>query len=263
MRFLKKSSIVLLVVGIVCWCLAVYLLNNQDAIFGKKYSDKIWIHRVNSIEKLSEVQDTYLGVELDLVYKLEDSIFDVNHPPAPSTGLTLNEFLASVQNTNEQKLWLDYKNLNAENELISLSNLQNLCVKYGISPKQIIVESTAPEYLLSFSKAGFKTSYYLPRLAVVKGGRKDPLVQKINKSLDDYSVNYISADKIHLGRLKVLFPEKEKLTWIVNTESNTASFWEVRALYNKFIRARKKYKVFSDPKVLIVLHSYKAKEGNY
>lgn len=263
MRFLKKNSVILLIVGLLCWFLAVYLLNNQDAFFDKMYSDKIWVHRVNSVEKLQEVQDIYTGVELDVVYKIEDSIFDVNHPPAPSTGLNLHDFLGSIQNLNGQKLWLDYKNLNAENELISLSRLQTLCSQYGIPTKHIIVESMAPEYLGSFSKAGFKTSYYLPRITGLPSDQEGVLVQKINKSLDDYSIHYISADKIHLQELKRLFPEKEILTWIVNTESDKASFWELRDLYTKFTRARKKYAVLSDSKILIVLYSYKAKEGNY
>ncbi len=262
-RSLKKSSIVLVGIGVLCWFAAVYVLNNQDAFFDTMYSDKMWVHRVNSVEKLSEVQDTYVGVELDLVYKLEDSIFDVNHPPAPSTGLNLHDYLGSIQNPAEQKLWLDYKNLDAENEASSLSRLQALCDQYGIPTQHIIVESMSPEYLGSFSKAGFKTSYYLPRIAGLSGDQKEVLMQEINKSVADYSIHYISADKIHLGDLKTLFPEKEILTWIANKEADNASFWELKKMYNKFIRARKKYAVLSDPQIKIVLYSYKAKEGNY
>lgn len=262
-KFLKKNSIKLILLLIICWSLAVYVLNYHDTIFKKMYSDKTWTHRVNSVEKLNEVYDKYAGVELDLVYKFEDDIFDVNHPPAPSTGLTLEFFLKNIKNTNTQMLWLDYKNLDEKNQVVSLLKLQKLCVEYGILPRNVIVESTAPEYLYSFSKAGFKTSYYLPRITEKQGNQKDILITEINKSVDEYSINYISADKIFFDELKTLFPEKVILTWIVNEESERASFWDIKELYNKYRRARKKYKVLSDDKVLIVLYSYIAEEGNF
>lgn len=262
-KSLKKNSIVLLIIGLLLWFAVVYSLNHQDAFFDTMYADKIWVHRVNSVEKLNEVQDKYMGVELDVVYKQDDSIFDVHHPPAPSTGLNLHDFLGGIQNPAAQKLWLDYKNLDDENEIRSLSRLQALCNQYGIPTQHIIVESMTPKHLASFSKAGFKTSYYLPRITGLISDQEDMLVQKINTSVTDYSIHFISADKIHLENLKTLFPEKEILTWIVNKEADNASFWELKKMYNKFIRARKKYAVLSNPKIKIVLYSYKAKEGNY
>jgi hypothetical protein len=60
---------------------------------------KVWAHRVNSIEKLAQTGALYSGVELDLVFvdEGEAAFFDVNHPPAPSIGLSLDAYLSSVE----------------------------------------------------------------------------------------------------------------------------------------------------------------------
>ena len=75
--------------------------------------EKIWAHRVNSLGKLQLAKKKFSGVELDIVFAEKNGqwYFDVNHPPYESIALSLDEYFASLDNPNQLKLWLDFKNL--------------------------------------------------------------------------------------------------------------------------------------------------------
>jgi heptose-I-phosphate ethanolaminephosphotransferase len=127
-------------------------------------SGKVWAHRVNSIKKLEESGATFSGVELDLVFVEEDgaSFFDVNHPPADSIGLSLDDYLASRREPGSLRYWLDVKNLSDANEEGALARLRWLVDHHGLSHDRLIVESPTFSSLGRFSGDGFRTSYYLP-----------------------------------------------------------------------------------------------------
>jgi len=263
-KLLIQWSKRILLIGILFWISIVAVLNFQDGIFKKIYSDKIWIHRVNSIQKLNEVQTEYVGVELDLVYNNDKDYFDVNHPPAPSTGLSLENYFKSVKNPSKLKIWLDYKNLNGENETSSLRKLKSICEQYNISPDQMIVESRNPIFLTSFYNSGFTTSYYLPNSISHKTGKeRDDLTAQITKDLDDAEITFISSNKADIPVLKEFFPNKQILTWTVHFESEIISPFSIREVYNSAIRAHRKYKLLSDHRVEIVLYKYIPVDGDY
>src|SRR5690554_6067423 len=78
------------------------------------YAEKIWAHRVNSLEKLASVQNKYTGVELDVVFDTLTNTFDVTHPPTPSIGLSLEQWLQTLD--GDKGVWIDFKNLTAANK---------------------------------------------------------------------------------------------------------------------------------------------------
>lgn len=125
--------------------------------------EKIWVHRVNSIEKAREVSGTFYGIETDVVFHSSAGVFDVTHPPVVSIGLTLDALMSAVKG-QDTKLWIDFKNLSKENGLASLARLNTLCAKHNIDRKDIIVESIFSPLLQPFSLSGYKTSFYIPPL---------------------------------------------------------------------------------------------------
>ena len=52
-----------------------------------RHKDKIWLHRCNSMEKLCEKEHRYPNVEVDLVFR-EDNTFDVTHDVGVSSWTT-------------------------------------------------------------------------------------------------------------------------------------------------------------------------------
>ena len=85
-----RLYIFLFIFCVISFLLYVAYYSNRILFYG--YEHKIWAHRVNSIEKLKETISCFEGVELDVVYIEDGDFFDVNHPPAESIGLSLDEY---------------------------------------------------------------------------------------------------------------------------------------------------------------------------
>jgi heptose-I-phosphate ethanolaminephosphotransferase len=132
--------------------------------------EKIWAHRANSVGKLKQSEAIFSGVELDVVFSRVDGggTFDVNHPPAESIGLCLDDYLSSANPPEPMTYWLDIKNLTDQNKAEVLSRLQWIMKRHDLRVDQIIVESQNFEALRHLSEGGLVTSYYLPSLAVAE-----------------------------------------------------------------------------------------------
>lgn len=128
--------------------------------------NKIWAHRVNSIGKLREAVTMFAGVELDLVIEGSgDSIrFEVNHPPAGSIGLYLDDYLQQAAGFPELHFWFDIKNLTTGNAAAVRQKLEELIRRHDLDHR-VIVESTDPAALAMLGTLDqVKTSFYLPYL---------------------------------------------------------------------------------------------------
>ena len=119
------------------------------------FSNKIWAHRVNSIEKLNSALNHFDGVELDLVYNNKKDLFDVNHPPSKSIGLTFEVYLNAIKKQQFPYLWLDLKNLSKENSISILNKLLYLFKSKNYPFHKILIESRQSNELLIFEKEGF------------------------------------------------------------------------------------------------------------
>jgi hypothetical protein len=132
--------------------------------------DKIWVHRVNSVEKLKQSEAIFSGVELDLVFNRDGAggTFDVNHPPADSIDLSLDDYLSNSDPPGSMTDWLDIKNLTDQNKREVLARLQWIVKRHDLRTDQIIAESPKFEALRQLSEGGLLTSYYLPTLDVAE-----------------------------------------------------------------------------------------------
>ena len=124
-----------------------------------RHKDKIWLHRCNSMEKLYEKEHRYPNVEVDLVFR-EDNTFDVTHDVGVSFGQQLDDYFAHMGETGG-RMWLDIKNLNPDNAERMLDALDTLAESYGMDKERLIVESPDWESLGLFTREGFYTSCYV------------------------------------------------------------------------------------------------------
>lgn len=134
---------------------------------------RLWLHRVDEVEKFEDFKEKYSGFEIDVHFLLNPSPhFDVGHDGVDSSiGLNLADMFSLVQKQNMEhlmgggdiiKLWIDFKNLSEENKHLALTQMQHLCLTYGISPSNLIIESHNYKSLDVFKQQGFFTSYYVP-----------------------------------------------------------------------------------------------------
>ncbi|WGD34322.1 hypothetical protein [Olleya sp. YS] len=148
------------------------------------FEDKIYAHRVNSIEKLESALHYFKGIELDLVYDEVNNVLDVNHPPAQSIGLDFETYLSKIKNDNQPKLWLDIKNLDTTNNQKIHLKLMTLLQPKDYNLSDVLVESVHPEALTVFSK-DFKISYYLPiKLHAKSPDKQDSIIKLIKSKLN-------------------------------------------------------------------------------
>ncbi len=172
----KKTKIIIAVIAIgLLYLFGPYKL----AYIG--VGDKVMAHRVNSLEKLTYTSMFYSGVELDLVYHAENQSFDINHPPAKSINLNLDQYFAKIDNKN-LKIWLDLKNLNLANASLAANTLDKLVKKHGLNKSLILVESPEVELLPIFAALHFKTSFYLPHQLHAKSENS------LNKTIDSIKI---------------------------------------------------------------------------
>lgn len=192
--------------------IVIAFLSNRTLIF--LFKDKIWAHKVNSIEKLNEANKLFSGVELDVVFYVKNNFFDVNHPPDKSLNLLLAEYFQFPINNSNYKYWIDFKNLNKDNELQSSNRLDSITKLFNLNTSNIIVESENPQFLKSFRDKGFLTSCYLPSgLHVLNEDSLKVVIELINNDLITYKSFYISMDYKDYPIVKKHFPDKKKLCW--------------------------------------------------
>ncbi len=181
------------------------------------FTSKIWVHRVNSIERLKEVQDKFKGIELDIVF--ENGEFDVRHPPATSIQLSLDKYFSKVKNVQQHYFWLDLKNLNEQNLNKVINRLNKLTDKYGIK-KNLIVESTAYQLLPKLNQNNFLTSYYLPNYSALDETTLNSELILTNHNIGKYRQKALSQSIDNYVLMNENFEMFDKLIWALNLDWN-------------------------------------------
>lgn len=239
-------------------CISIYLIGFAIEQY---YKEKIWIHRVNSIEKLQEINPKFDKIELDVVFLKNEKKFDVNHPPAESINLSLFEYLSSIKIKQNNMFWLDFKNLSKKNINQSIGKLDSICKVLNINEHQFIIESTNPFLLEKLKQKSYKTSYYLADS--LNQLSKDELQEQLS-IIDEMNVNYktdyLSFSYRDYQIINNYYPNNVYLTW-------SFKFSEMQIINPIYILPMLKlvyykYSILSDKKVEIVLFKYVTKEGN-
>ena len=240
----------LLISVLLLFLCGVVLLFSKD-VFIFVFSKKVWVHRVNSIEKKKDVSGKFSGIELDIVYDQAKSLFDVNHPPARSINLSLKDYLLADVN-RQSGYWLDFKNLEPGNAESACNTLSAIVDSAGLDKKKVIVESHNYASLSVFANKGFQVSYYLPALNKLKGNTLTTALQKVSLAIKTYPAMFISSTYKDYPIMKQYFPQSTKLLWWSGSEK---TFWNWR---NKFHL----YKMMNDKTVKVLLVPFHSKLGD-
>lgn len=153
-----------------------------------------------------------------------------------------NEVWQSTQKDSikNHKIWLDFKNLSAENALDALNELERLCEKYDYPRQNFIIESSEFESLKPFKNAKFYTSYYVPYFPLDElESKRDSIKTHLENVIKSGNVNalsfayYLYEFMESLG-LNIDFPAIDFLTW--NEAQNKAKNLEIDAFQNPQVK---------------------------
>jgi hypothetical protein len=179
------------------------------------FPDKIWVHRVNSVERARLMAKEYRGLEMDVVYDSAADYYDVGHPPTPSLGISLDQVFSSLPDVGSHYFWLDFKNLSDANKEAACARLVSLARKYRIG-SHVIVESGNPEALACFGARGFYTAYNLfpdDNLAEMTPAQIRSYYEEVRANLLAYRVNALSSNYRSLPFIEKYFTGIDILTW--------------------------------------------------
>ncbi len=245
-KCIKNSLLTIVILGVLG---VIYYFNPYKIQYLGHY-DKIGAHRVNSLQKLEEALPYFQAVELDLIYKENDDILDVNHPPAESIGLSFEEYVSNIKSENLPFLWLDIKNLTHENARAVQNRLLVIFNEHNYPLENVLIETLYPEALEFFKESEFKRSYYLPPGMHKKDAislQKD--IKLIDSILQEQPGIGISSYYENYPILHKKYPLKTKYLWFAGEK-------------NSILNYKVTQKVLNDATVKFVLIPYRALKGN-
>ena len=207
-------------------------------------TDRIWVHRVNSVNRYKALEDKFSGFETDIVYNNASGTFSVYHPPlepGDSDTLSLADFFQATDLLHK-KFWLDTRFVDAFNKREALAVLTKMN-NADLIRKACIIELYDAEAAQFFAEQGYTVSFNMP-LSLQAEFKKNVL---LNDSLERIleKVHYISQEASYLGTMKNLFPAKKIITWDPH--------------FSNFFNKEHLQKLLNDPQVAIVLVNIKSK----
>lgn len=196
--------------------------------------DKQWVQAVNTLDRLNRLPANAAGLECDIYFNSAKNLFEVHHDPGKSTGPDLSTWLQTYQQRKmSASLWLDFKNLDAGNQVMALAELSRLRRVSGLS-KKILVESSEATLLTAFSDSGFFTSYYTPLFNPYLAGdaEKKQWADSIAAVLGRCRVDALSGYYFQYPFLQHYFSNYPVLTWAVEDRWSLAA-----ALFRRKLQA--------------------------
>ena len=180
-----------------------------------KFPIKVWLHRVDSIERAVRMARAWTGMEIDVVFDSAAGYFDVGHPPLPPSGVSLDSLLGAIPSVDRHYFWIDFKNLSDANASVACENLRGVARRRGLVG-HMIVESPNPRALACFTGAGFYTSYYrFPEQGIEamddSGLRR--YYEEVRSNLSASRVNAVSSSYESLPFIETYLPGTDVLLW--------------------------------------------------
>jgi hypothetical protein len=202
---------------------------------------KIWAHRVNSLERYDLLKDKFDGFEADLSFQPETGTFFIYHPPLTheTAILPLSEYLKHAD-LRQKRIWFDTRYVGVcyiRQALESISkNDDTMAVK-----KACIFELYDAAAAAIFSQHGYNSSFNASE-EIQLALQKDTLLRdSINKELSQ--VAYVSQDAEYLPVIKKIFPGKQLVTWELHI--------------NSFFNRRRLKELLNDPQVAVLFVNIK------
>ena len=201
--------------------------------------EKNWLKAIDNIEALGELPANAPGIETDVYFDNKKNCFEVYHDSSATSTLNLDSLLSAYQEKGlHAGVWLDFKNLDANNALLSLRETIRLKNNYGLQGKMII-ESSSPQYLRQFCDSGFYTSYYVPYFNPYKLPEAELVhfLDSTQQNIRKYPTSALSGYYFQYPVLKKFFPNYPILTWVdKNSASLVGFFFKKQLEYDNNIR---------------------------
>jgi hypothetical protein len=205
---------------------------------------RLWVHRVNSVERYELLKDKFTGFETDINYDPGTHAFYVYHPPltGKTAILPLSSFLQKIDFTTKN-LWLDTRSVDTSNMHEALNALAQATDTLSFNHNVFIVELYDITAAKLFAENGFPVAFNVSD-QLLKGLLKSKVLRdSINKELRN--IEYISQEFRYVTDLKKCFPDKMIITW--------------RPEFKVFFNTQEIQELLDDPQIEIILVNIKSR----
>jgi glucan phosphoethanolaminetransferase (alkaline phosphatase superfamily) len=138
-------------------------LNLRQVRRDGSWTRPLYAHRVDSQAKALEAKQYFDGIEMDLMFDPRRRVFDIYHPPAARTSLTLDMQLDAVADKPALALWFDFKNPPLDDSGPVLKALEALDARWHLKGRTVLeLPAGAVAQMHAYSAAGWRVSYYIP-----------------------------------------------------------------------------------------------------
>jgi hypothetical protein len=182
---------------------------------GNWFTEKIWCHRVNTIEKVNRLDKLWKGLEMDIYYENDKLI--VKHDAEDTTTLTLQQLMESMEDSHSHYFWFDLKNIGSEN-YVALSTALISVVKSYSNIDNCIFESWMPDYMSVFVEEDCHTSFFINFYGLVTDEEYLERVESITQYVTLNKISAISTGIYEYDLMKKYFPDYNKLTWYAGSD---------------------------------------------
>ncbi len=187
-------------------------INISESPFYENPHDKLWAHRINTIEEMEPAFQNFAGVELDIYYESSEGRFDVRHHGELS-GLSLRDYFKGIKNPNYYYYWIDFKNLQTDNQETSYKLLDEILNQFNIR-ENVIVEAVNPIALGYYVNREIFTSYWIPTVSNAYSNSNNQEAAAVKYWLKEYPFTVISADYRMYPYIKKYFPSQNIHLWV-------------------------------------------------
>lgn len=202
--------------------------------------NKIWAHRVNSVERYRLLKGKLAGTETDITWRPSEKRFGVYHPPLEKQAITLDSFL-QVVDTKTGLLWLDTREIPVADTNAVFAELERLNQAH-----QLKMNAVLELYDLAVANYLAGKGYWVAlNISPEKMSAYSQQQWKAYRDSMSAEIAFVSQEDVHLPFLKQHFPGKDIITWSISFN-------------NYFNRAALK-RLVNDPQVKIVLVNIKSR----
>ena len=177
-------------------------------------SNKIWAHRVNTLEEVEKKNILFEGMEIDLIYSSYINNLYVAHNESDTLrNILLEDWLKHIPNPEKNWYWLDMKNLNKKNAELIAALLVDILGSYEIMNKTIC-ESKDVKALTVLKNNGIAISYWINSDVTFRKFTGNKLWKKrIERKIARLKPNALSSFSWMHPLLGDSFPNENILYW--------------------------------------------------
>lgn len=205
------------------------------------FTKKLWVHRVNSLQRFHLLKDYFQGFESDVYYDSSINDFWIWHPPGSRPINLYMDSLLNDVNAENKKIWLDMRGIDSSNAQRTLDLFERKIQQYHLK-QNMIIELYDVSAANRFAARGFNVSLNV-QTSLLKKKDNDELISLRQKIASE--VHYVSQSEEYVDSLKSKLPGKKIVTWSLP--------------FNNYFHTEKLQKLVDDTLISVVLINVKSR----